>query len=271
MRQETISVRNEAEMAVDSLQAHLVRVAPRLFTLETTSVCNLRCVMCPQAVGQVHRPKQMEIEIFDKLRGALAGAHQVQLHGIGEPLLSAAFWKYLDELAGQPGKEVSFNTNLTHLSDAQIDTILSAGVSVINVSLDAATPGTYRMIRNHDLGKVLGNLQRLLAARNARGLAKPRIYINMTLMRQNIEELGDFIRLGKSLGVDAVMFWHMNDGPDWVVERPDWTFDYRQQHLRNFPELSNRAIEAAIDLARELGVALGLDANKPILFETVPT
>ena len=258
-------------ISLETLNSFVTSTGPNQITLETTSVCNLRCVMCPQAIGAVHRPKHMEMAIYEKLRGALAEATYLQLHGIGEPLLSAAFWRYLDELAGQSGKQIRFNTNMTYLTDPQIETILRADVTGISVSLDAAKPETYRKIRNFDLNTVLSNIKRLVAARNGRGLVRPRIQINMTLMRENIEDLPDFIRLGKSLGVDQVGFWHMNEGPDWVVERPEWTFDYAAQHLGNAPALSNRIIREAMELAHQLSVVLQIDKSKAVFFDEVPT
>jgi MoaA/NifB/PqqE/SkfB family radical SAM enzyme len=86
-------------------------------------------------------------------------------------------------------------------------------------------------------------------------------------MRENIEELPDFIRLGKSLGVDEVVFWQMNEGEHWQVERDGWKFDYDAQLLKRFPEISNRMIREAMALARELGVVVPLDQNKMIFFE----
>jgi MoaA/NifB/PqqE/SkfB family radical SAM enzyme len=250
-----------------SLASYAIDYGPKILTVETTSVCNLRCVMCPHSVGRVHRPKQMEYEVFDKLREQLRGAAEIQLHGIGEPLLSTTFWRFLEELDHSSAARISFNTNLTRITDKQIDTILASKVASINVSVDAARPDTYKRIRNHDFAEITANIARLIGARNARGLTRPQVLINMTLMRENIEELPDFIRLGKSLGVDEVVFWQMNEGEHWQVERDGWKFDYDAQLLKRFPEISNRMIREAMALARELGVVVPLDQNKMIFFE----
>lgn len=237
-----------------------------MLTLESTSVCNLRCVMCPQATGGVHRPKHLEPLIIEKLAEPLATVERIQLHGIGEPLFSPAFWRTLEHLRGGNATAVSFNTNFTILTDEQIEKLLQAHLHGINVSLDAATPETHAKIREYDFHKVIANIKRFLSRRNALGLKSPRLFINMTLMHANIDELPDLVRLGHELGVDEVRFWQMNAGQDYKLEREGWTFDYCEQMLVNHPALSNRRIKEAIAVAKELGVDLGLDPNKDIYF-----
>jgi MoaA/NifB/PqqE/SkfB family radical SAM enzyme len=98
------------------------------------------------------------------------------------------------------------------------------------------------------------------------------VLMNMTLMRSNIEELGDFIRLAERLGADAIHLWHLNHLADdemarYVVERDGWTFDYAREGLWNYPSLSNRCIRDAVELAREKCIALALARNTEVYFD----
>src|SRR5258708_17931664 len=139
----------------------VVRNMPILLSIESTSICNLRCVMCNQAIG-VDRPKHLPVAVIDSLSGALGAAHAVQLHGIGEPLTSPSFWRALEGNYFHEDCDVTFNTNLTILDDKRLDRIMRFnGKSLINVSLDAATEQTYERIRGYDLNIVLNNLSRL--------------------------------------------------------------------------------------------------------------
>jgi len=251
-----------------SLDKYVVDRGPRSLTLESSSVCNLRCVMCPQARGLVHRPKHFETRLLDKLLRHLADVEDVQLHGIGEPLLSPAFWRFLETPGFPEGAHISVNTNLTVLTDDQIGTILGSCLSMIQVSLDAATPETYAKIRGYDFGKVIHNIKRLISRRHAEGREKPAIFLNMTMMRENIEELEAFVELGHSLGVQGIVVWHMNAGEDYqITTKGGWTFDYKGQMLRNYPRLSNEKLRAAIALAERLGIRLRMDTNKDVFLE----
>lgn len=247
-----------------------VSSAPRLLTIETTSRCNLRCVMCghgthPVDAAYEHFPEAL----IPRLSGVIRLAAHVQLHGLGEPLMNPAFWKLL-ELTHE-NQHVQINSNGQLLDKRNVDRILTTWLGEISFSLDAATPATYRKIRGADLGRVIENVRYLIAERRRLGRVRPHVSMNMTLMRENIEETVRFVELAHELGADQVQLGHMNhleEGRDWRVERQGWVFDYREQMLVNHPELSNRMIRAAQDRARELGIELFLDWAKPVFYDT---
>jgi Tfp pilus assembly protein PilF len=250
------------------LEKYVLAQGPQALTLESSSVCNLRCVMCPQGRGLVHRPRHFPAALVDKLASYLPGVTFVQLHGIGEPLHSPAFWRFLDTLTTPEGAHIEVNSNMTVLTDDQIGKLLGSRLSLINVSLDAATPETYARIRGYDLNKVISNIRRFMSRRKAEGYAKPALFLNMTLMRENIEELEGFVELGHNLGVDGLQLWHMNAGEDYRLTKKDgWTFDYQQQRLSNYPRLSNEKIRAALARAERLGTTFKLNPSKTLFFE----
>jgi MoaA/NifB/PqqE/SkfB family radical SAM enzyme len=258
--------------AVSAFERKELRLAsyPSRITAEPTSICNLRCVMCPQAIGEVHRPKHMPAELFAKLREPLGVAQSVQLNGIGEPLASPSLWMALEDGVLSPEAHAIFNTNMTLLSGDRLRRLVDCKAGILlNVSLDAATPKTYRRIRGFDLATPLKNIRAILAAR--RDERHPKIMLNMTLMRENIEEAPAFVELAHALGVDLIGFWHLNHVSDaemakYVVSRDGWTFRYAEQGLWNYPELSNRMIREAIATSQRLGVPIEFDPSKEIFF-----
>lgn len=248
-----------------------VRSTPSLLTIESTSRCNLRCVMCPHAIGAVDRPKNLEEDLTRKLDRFVRQADAIQLHGIGEPLASPAFWRLLASLPIAELCESSINTNFTVLNAERIDRLIASNLKILNISLDAASPGTYRRIRGFDFDVVLANISAFIAARNARGRRFPEVHLNMTLMRENIEEAVDFVRLAVRLKADKVAFWHLNRYPDeemrrYMIERDGWSFSYAEQGLWNFPQLSNRCLRDVEREAARHNIALYLDSNKSVYF-----
>lgn len=251
-----------------------VRSTPPSLSLESTSRCNLRCVMCNHAIGAVDRPKHLDAGLVEKLRFFLKRARSVQLHGIGEPTNSPAFW---DLLTGLPEPQLcnsSVNSNFTVMDDGRIQKLLESNLRVVNVSLDAGTAATYQKIRGFSFEVVINNIELFMAERRARGQTYPLLFLNMTMMRSNIEELGDFIRLAKRLGADQTLLWHLNHWDDgemarYVIERDGWVFDYAKEGLWNFPALSNGKIRQAIELARELDVRLDLGQNTENFFDEI--
>ncbi len=271
------SIKDNEQLALEEHRNGVLYVqsTPRMLTLETTSRCNLRCVMCPHAINAVDRPKHLEEQTIEGLARFLAQAKSVQLHGIGEPLASPAFWRSLAHIPG--GCDASINTNLTVLDDKRLQRLVESNIRVVNVSLDAATALTYRRIRDFDFDTVLTNIRRFVEARRATGRRTPMLYMNMTLMRANIEEVPAFIHLAADLGADKVCLWHLNRWPDaemqrYRIERDGWRFDYAAEGLWNHPALSNRLIREAQQAARERQIGLYLDENKDVFFhEDSPT
>ena len=256
------------ERALDKL---VIENMPSLLTIETTSICNLRCVMCTQAIGAVERPKHLPVSAMDALKVALASASAVQLHGIGEPLASPSFWHLLENDYLNPDSEININTNLTLLDAKRIGRLIDfRGKICINTSIDAATAQSYARIRSFDFDVVIDNIKKLVEARGQNSF--PILYINMTLMRENIEEVVKFVELGERLGVDGVHFYMMNciDASEMVKYRnskDEWEFDYDKQGLWNFPELSNRYLRDAARRGSELNIPVFMDQNKILFYE----
>jgi MoaA/NifB/PqqE/SkfB family radical SAM enzyme len=252
--------------------ATVLRSTPRSLTIETTSRCNLRCVMCPHGYGKIHRPKHFDENLAQKMLNFLGRARSVQLHGIGEPTNSPSFWRMLRYLPSPQLCNSSINTNFSVIDDNRLNDLLNSNLRFVNVSLDAASEMTYQRIRGFSFNIVINNIERFLRARRERCQKFPHVGLNMTLMRTNIEEVCDFVRLGARLGVEVLMLWHMNRCPDeevadFVTERDGWIFDYCKEGLWNFPALSNRCLKDAVALANHFGVKLLLDKNKGIYFD----
>jgi MoaA/NifB/PqqE/SkfB family radical SAM enzyme len=142
----------------------------------------------------------------------------------------------------------------------------------INISLDAATAETYARIRGADFAKVLANVAALVRARRKAGRDDLVVMLNMTLMRANIEELPDFVRLAKRLAADAVAFWRLNDGenyqrPEWVVDKDDWRFTYRDEGPKRYPNLFNSKIREAMRVGEQIGMRIQEDVIKGHLID----
>ncbi len=250
---------------------------PGSLIIETSSACNLKCVMCPQAIDAVNRPMHMDESLVEKLVPFVKKSYSVQLHGIGEPFLSKSFWELLEHLPppadwyewnrAEHGKcTSSVNTNLTILKEEHIMKILKSNLSVISVSLDAANEKTYRKIRGYDFKKVIDNLKNLIKAKGKREF--PKICANMTLMKENVMEIIDFLDLTiGDLGCDVVKTWSLNDmslgeKQKYSKNIDGWNFNYEDQGEWNNGDLFSREVEKAKQYAKEKKWWFEYDANK---------
>lgn len=253
-------------------RATVLRSRPISITIETSAKCNLKCVMCPRVKPDWDLDGFIHEAILRKIEPFLPCAQHLQLHGLGEPLLSPAFWQIL-ELIRENGIVFSeVNSNGLLLDDDRIQRLVDSDLSLINISLDAATPETYRRIRGGDFTRAVENIRWLRRRRDDGGRRRPLIVINMTLMVENIRELPAFVELACDLGVDGVQAWHLAQGTlsgnddSWRVTKDGWTFVYPEQHLSNSPTLCNEMLSRALVFAAERGMPFegGSDLFLPV-------
>ncbi len=252
-------------------RAVVMAATPWKLEIESTSVCNLQCIMCSHVFAPPRTGKHFDVALLDRLSAMLPAAGEFQLMGSGEPLISPAFWKTMDFIAGNPSRiraHIGISSNGAAMTPHMIEKLLRSPLHEISFSLDAASPETYRAIRNGDFVRTIDNIRRLIRRRNELGKFALHIMLNMTLMRRNIDELPAFVELAKSLGADAVQFWPLHDYSEiskdnWTVERNGWVFKYREQMFGHTPE-DAAAVNARIDQAVELAEKSGMHIIWPM-------
>jgi MoaA/NifB/PqqE/SkfB family radical SAM enzyme len=234
--------------------------------LELTSRCNLKCVMCPHAFPEykASHDKELSLEDLKRLAPVLRRTKIVTLHGVGEPLLYSHLPEAFDFLGGL-GCKIAFISNglLWHARNRELIRQYASIISWIHVSLDAATAPTYKKIRGASFEKVIGNLNAFMAERAG---DSPKLYINMTVMKENIRELVPFVELAATLD-KKIGIWPLADdgvygGDHWKVQRDGWLFNYNDQVVNlTSPEYAT-IMDSARRRAKEMGVEFGFDFNR---------
>ena len=96
-------------------------------------------------------------------------------------------------------------TNGLKLTDDIINTIIDLQYERLYISLDAATPETYKKIRGHDLCKIEKNINNLISARNNSNSKLPLIRTSFVVMKDNYKERELFLEKWQNV-VDIVDF-----------------------------------------------------------------
>jgi radical SAM protein with 4Fe4S-binding SPASM domain len=236
---------------------------PHFAQIEPVGRCNLACKMCT-VNDRGDAVAEMSLERFGAVLDQLPGLHELHLQGLGEPMLHPAFFDMV-ELAAARGIRVSANTNLTLLTPERARRCIDSGLASLSVSLDGASAAVYESIRRKaSFAKVMRNLGRLVDARDAAASALE-VRGVMVLMRSNLDELPDLVRL-----------LHAHRVPELLVQR--LSSDLRQSDLparyipiRTFVEdaqLGAQDMAHAEDVfaqARALADALGMRLHLPRL------
>ena len=224
---------------------------PVHLTLETTMVCNLRCVMCqvfrsPETIQRAGvADSVMPLELFEKIaREAFPAAKEMTPTVMGEPLLTPYLSRILEVLA-EYSMKMNLVTSGMHLSP-EISARIIPHLRKIKVSFDGATKPTFEAIRRGaEFERVIENVRQFNTARQKLApRERPILAFQVTLMRRNIEELPTIVELAAELGVDEVIGLHV-----YVFDK-----DFESQSLLHHKELSDTIIREAVEKAKPLGV-----------------
>ncbi len=191
---------------------------PLYVVIEANSYCNLRCTMCYHSMENLKPAERMDIPmaLLDKLTDECRrlSVPSINLVGAGEPTLNPSIREIMQKISRTGAIDKFLITNGTKLNRDLCNTILDAGFERIYISLDAATPETYRRIRGYDLAKIEQNIHTLLDCRKERGSILPILRVSFVRQPENEHELQQFIEKWRDV-VEIVDIQEKIDYTNW--------------------------------------------------------
>ncbi len=192
---------------------------PLNIDIEISSVCNLKCPMCPQSEMQPTNKKFMDIDLFKKIidQAISIGVPAIKLNWRGEPTLHPKFEEMLFYVEGK-FLDIRMNTNGTH-GTGLIPQMLHICDKII-YSIDSLNQAV--------LDKIRPGIQMLKIAENfveinmLKTLSKGKIIINFTIQKENENELINMGRWCETSGYEfnpRLMFPRTQKDHDFVSKR----------------------------------------------------
>jgi radical SAM protein with 4Fe4S-binding SPASM domain len=145
----------------------------------------------------------MSFEDFKKVVDKIDTLFKINLSGQGELFMHPDIFKMIN-YANKRGILVNINSNGTLLNEKIIDNICKSDIGEMGISIDSPNKERYEKIRigaNYD--KLLKNIKALsseLKKRNRHTI----LTMTPIIFKENIDELPDFIRLAKKIGMTKV-------------------------------------------------------------------
>ena len=223
---------------------------PVCLYLETTNRCNLLCTTCPRTFEALEPPGDMSWELFTQIVDQFPKIARVVLHGVGEPMMVRALPRMIRYLKAR-GTHVLFNTNGTLLTEKKGRELIDSGLDELRVSLDAAEPEAFKLVRGRDLfRRIVRNIAAFRALQRRLGAERPRVSLWLTGLKETLGQLGDFVRLAHDIDVGEVYLQRL-------VYFPEGQGLAREASalFAGGDDAEGRAIGEAEDLARSLGIA----------------
>ena len=138
----------------------LVEADPVCIYFGVTNRCNLLCTTCPRTFEELEPEKDMSWELFTSIVDQSPDLKRAVLHGVGEPMLVKDLPKMVRYLKDR-SVYVLFNSNGTLLTEKNGQALIDAGLDELRVSLDAAEPTAFQMVRGKDMfDRIVTNVRR---------------------------------------------------------------------------------------------------------------
>ncbi len=209
----------------------------------------------------------MSWETFTSLLAGFPALKKLHLQGLGEPMMHPRFFDMV-QYASDRGVEVTTNSNLTLLNTARTEQMLESGLKTIFFSIDGSTPETYERIRKRArFDRVVANVERLIEMRARRGSRLPSLRIVMVILRQNLHELPELVRMAHRWSAEAMFVQHLSHDfgeptlPDEY--RPMREYIAAQSLAHEDPARVERYFDEARGVADSLGLELRLPRTTP--------
>ena len=170
---------------------------PLSLDLALNSSCQLRCLMCPLP----HRLGKKNILMAEKmLERLLDEAKEKALPALtfglaSEPLLHPQLARYIKKAAYADIMDIRLGTNGELLNPALIEALLDAGLTRLEISLDALRPETYKTIRQGgNLERLEKNILLFLNKRAKKNQRFPLLRLSFLRLPQNAQEEEGFLK-----------------------------------------------------------------------------
>ncbi|MDD1778239.1 MAG: radical SAM protein, partial [Candidatus Helarchaeota archaeon] len=166
--------------------------------------CNARCEFCR---AWISKEKPISPETIELLIPVIQHCFEIDLVGWGEPLIYPQFESILNILKNNsdPRAKISLTTNGVLLK-RWADRLLTSNINDFGISIHAATAQTHHDLMNlgiESFDEIIKGI-RYLVEKKKTNPKKITISVIFILMKQNIHEIPQFIKLFNDIGIDHI-------------------------------------------------------------------
>ena len=216
--------------------------------VEVSTACQLSCRYCPRTVMAAGwRSAVMPWDLYERrLAPHFAAFEMIFLQGWGEPLTNPRFWD-MAALAKKAGRKVGFITNALLFGQREIELACELDIDLVCFTLAGATAATHEHYRaGADFAALTGSIAALAARKAAAGLSRPEIGVSYTMIRGNLAELPEAVRLAASLGAGQFTANHLDCIPVLALESDAVFLNSRHEDTGHIAAAARQAAAAGI-------------------------
>lgn len=251
-REKVFSITNY-NLGKNILERRIKRTKLNSYPLEVilglTEKCNLRCIFCER--GPNSQYKNIDFLTFKRVVAEIGPYTRIlNLTGWGENLVHPDFHRMFDYITEEVSNELKLLliTNGTIMDETLMRKFLK-NLDILTISLNSSKEEVFeQLMPNARFEEVIKNIKKLVKLKEEINSEKPVLHASFVGMRQNIEELPDFVRFTNELGFDAVGFNYLMI---CAAHHFDYSLFFRQ-------DITNDMICKAKEIADDLGIGFRL-------------
>jgi MoaA/NifB/PqqE/SkfB family radical SAM enzyme len=245
----------------------ILKSLPSVVTMALTTYCNNQapCLICDRHTRTPEADCAINDQVIQNATPLLKTAMYVLLHCGGEAMFSRHYDQVIESI--EPPTRVTFATNAMLMTKKRTDLMLAKDIMAgIVVSLDAATPEIYRIMRpGSRFETVVENVAYYISKVKELGREHSNVTLNMTLCETNLCDVPKLVDLAARIGAYGVDYNHLNVGQTHTVKTVDgWDWNYLEQADFKDKDRHDRLLLEAYNNAKEKGIHISL-VGKPFL------
>jgi radical SAM protein with 4Fe4S-binding SPASM domain len=184
---------------------------PLCIEVEATYHCNLECPFCARGIGEGYRAsKHMDDFVW---RQIVKEARENYLPSMmmdheGESLLNLNLENMISDAKDAGVVDIWLHTNGQALTEKRSEQLIEAGLTKINISIDAFSDKVYSVVRPGGSGiqKVVENVKAFLDLKKAKGRHDLRVRVSFVATEDNRQEMESFFHQWRDSGVNVIAF-----------------------------------------------------------------
>jgi len=216
---------------------------PTHLMIEPSTLCNLRCALCPVSQGFERPQGLMELGLFCKIMDEAGPyAFTLLLWDWGEPFVNPQIYDMIAYAKTKSVKVISSTNGHMFARPERAEQLVRSGLDTIIFAVDGVTQASYERYRQGgDLETALEGIRQVVAVRKRLGSPTPIVNFRFIVMDQNEQEIPMVRDLAPRLGVDVLTFKTLNHSlqdpyKDKAAGVASWgvAFSPQQEQFRRF-------------------------------------
>jgi MoaA/NifB/PqqE/SkfB family radical SAM enzyme len=197
--------RDESAQICDRIIDEGKNTFPSDVVIESTTYCNLNCVMCSNDKITRKRGRlswSLYIKVVEEIAERAKNTTRLWLCYYGEPLLRVDLVDMVTFAKSKGIKNVVINSNMNLMSKEKAEGLVKAGLNTVFVGLDACTPEIYEQIRcGGNYEKTVENILIYKKALDEYGTENQQIIIQFIELEQNRHQRQEIVDRWSKLGI----------------------------------------------------------------------